>query len=343
MIHTLPEFPPPVPVPTSLPEAADLHALVVLNRYSSNYPKAMKQYEQIQQLGYAGLQDYVETLPAREDTIKAVGEKLTAKSPTYNAVIILTGDGGANTVARALYKTDDVRLEQTPIVFGTGGGACDGHHMTQGKNKDYIPNLPGQNVTTLFPLEIVIRNDDAATPVEIALFHTGIGQSSQISYNVNSPAHRGSWLIGHPYLHQLQEGITGARSFLKTRSFLVEQETTGHYTKTVEWTIVNGNRMGRRNIFPGDLSERGFDEAFVPTRKHLLKYAAKLMVGQDDCFEHMTNSIHTVKSQSPKHVLRIHFDGETADLSTRTDEVSNRVEVTASTRPLYVASRLHKP
>jgi len=171
----------------------------------------------------------------------------------------------------------------------------------------------------------------------------GIGQSSQISYNVNSPAHRRSRLIGRPYLHQLQEGITGARSFLHTRSFLVKQEATGHYTKTIEWTVVNGNRMGRRNIFPGDLSERGFDEVIVPTRKRLLKYAAKLMVGQDDCFKYMPDSIHTVKSQSPKHDLRIHFDGETANLSTRSDEGTNRLEVTASSRPLYVACRLHKP
>jgi len=144
MIHTFPEYPPPVPAPTSLPEAADLHALVILNRHSSNYPKALKQYEQIQQLGYAGLQDYVETLPDRADTIKAVGDKLTAKSSTYTTVVVLSGDGGANTVARALYKTDDVRLEHTPIVFGSGGGACDGHHMTQGKNKITYLICPGK-------------------------------------------------------------------------------------------------------------------------------------------------------------------------------------------------------
>lgn len=348
--------------PRFLPDADNLHILAVLNTYSSNHKRALKQFDALQVAGFTAATDYIETAITRRDTAQVLSEKLMTGRPSYDAVIGLAGDGASNMVAQVLHNHLDEQLAIMPFIYGRGGGACDGHALTQHNTPDYIATLPGQTLAAVFPIEICLQNASQPTDSsqailrrEKAFLHSGIGKGGAIAAAVNDTKHRSSRLLGTPGLHQLREFTTAAEAMLHSHKFYIadianagtdfDESPTSQLVS--EWLMVNGPRIGRRRIAAQALTEASYQEVIVHSVPQLASYAGQLILGSPNCLTTTTSSQKIIRPSRPGQVLQWHYDGETSPLpvgiiaDSLEQQPSSLVSARTSTVPLYIATAQH--
>ena len=301
----------------------DLHLLPVLNRYSSNYPLALAQLDKLVELKYVSRDDVLETLPTRTETGLYICDRLTAGESSYNAVIVLAGDGTVNTAATSMHESGDEFVLTTPLVAGKGGGACDGHYATQGDNPGYLEDLPGQPVYPDYPINIYTAfRDNREFRHEKAWFHVGIGLDAEIAFDVNGSLHRDSWLLNFQAAHRPLQYLTALGSLLNARRFYM-RANDGPWRTTYEHPLIKGTHMGGFDKFPGELTSRSYKEIDADRFMKVLRYGGRLLRNKEVAFEDRTSSGFHVAPRRKGQMLYLQFDGETIDLTTGREAIDD--------------------
>lgn len=336
----------------------DIHALLVVNPKSTNHGIACRQVEEMQSLKYADRHDVIETGPLPSDTREKILDKLRTNENTYNCMVVFAGDGTKNVCLTTIRNAPESATRSLPVVLGNGGGKGDGHHMTQGRNPNYLQSLAGQPVAEVFPGVMVISPQDRSPSQTVeAYFHAGIGISGKIAWEVNQQGHRSrieavrERIERHRSAHTdaaaaanlaqaqtFHQYLTASCAFV-TRSFtFADKDESDH--EVLEWLAVNGNIVGGMPIFPGNLAQKGFEVVQARNWPRGLYYLGQTALGRHGMFKHIDEANFFVAPRSDKQIVRLSYDGETLDINRPATEIGRKIgayiHMKIAEQPAYV-------
>lgn len=315
------EFLPPV-VPEYVPDTPDL--LFVLNPGSNNYAQARRlTAAYLDNNTHQKWTDVVETSEDPLHTQLDVSRKLDKKR--YDAVACLTGDGGANPVARVLLGRD------VPLYLGGFGSINDGHVITVGGHeRGAIANQP---IVPIFPLETVVSDPSGEQREELALFYQGIGYTAVAAELVNGDIHRKSPLLRTAPTKKIREGMTVLKALHYAEAFEVEDLEAGPTRVLYEYLISNGRRMAGMPIYPGDPTSRQFKKVELASKPAIITQLGKLLLGHKADWQLAQQAEIRITAERPDEDVLMQFDGETVSLRSGTE-----LRIRASRTPLYVVA-----
>jgi hypothetical protein len=320
--------------PETMPQKP--HLLAVVNPGSSNYQAANEQAHNFAGDDFLDYKnDVMETDINPKLTEEKLHDKLSSGRRTYDGIVALTGDGGANVIARYLLLGNHPSyISDMPVYLGGFGNANDGHSTVVGKKeRGTVANQP---VVPIFPLEATITPTYGDQEKQIGLFYQGLGFTALASEGLNSDTHRQSRLHNYGKLGKLaREALTVGGALFDTEPFGIKDHRTDKELEMQEYVFSHGPRMAKMGLFPGDPTSQEFKAMQLRDRKEIFLAAMGLLlhVSRWQTLDWASFRVHT---SHPGVTVPFQFDGETIRLRDKTD-----VHIRTSQKPLrLVAPRL---